>query len=210
MSRGFHTRRNLADRPDSETTHAIRKFHGTSSGDVVMEYGVDDGSDEEITLAYLGHVPAISWLSKKAGSASKQIDVNGELVRFSGFRTLFRGQSRPILALHTPTNEAVVVQGTVDSLHDRCDHSGVLGFSPVVEYVVEAIEGSTKGDYHYVHEFEKDAEPVLRWSENLGGLVYDRDRTLVASRRQNPKFNQKAIYEVGDWFREAGQEDRHA
>lgn len=204
------TRRNLAPTPDGELTSAIKKFHGTSSGDVVAEYAVDDGNNEEISLAYLGHVPAVAWLSKKVGSSPKQIDVNGELVRFDGFRNLFRGQSRPVLALHTPTNEAVIVQGTVDSLKDRCDSSGVLGFAPVVEYIVEAVEGSTKGDYHYVHEFEKDAEPVLRWDDTINGLVYDRDRTLVASRRKNPKkpIRKHAVYEITDWFHE-GQIRRH-
>lgn len=205
--RQVETRRNLSASPN--VTSAIQKFHGKSTGDVVMDYTVDDGKDDEIELAYLGHVPAISWLSKKVGSSPKQIDVNGEWVRFNGFRNLFRAtpnQSRPVLALHTPTNEAVIVQGTVASLKDRCDDGGVLGFAPVVEYIVEAVEGSSKGDYHYVHEFEKDAEPVLRWSDEFNGLVYDRDRTLVKSRRRN-KGAKTAVYEVSDWFHEA--ERRH-
>lgn len=201
------TRRNPAAPPPArETIDALRQFHGKATGDVVVEYGVNDGSDDEIELGYLGHVPAIAWLSKKTGSATKQIDVNGELVRFHGFRNLFRGQSRPVLALHIPTNEAVIVQGSVESLRSRCDDSGVLGFAPVVEYIVEAKEDSNKGDYHYVHEFEKDAEPVLRWNDKINGLVYDRDRTLVAARRRNG--TKQAIYEVTDWFHE-GQIRRH-
>lgn len=204
---GDYTRRNPVETrrnsgASGETLSAIRKFHGSSSGDLVCEYGTDDGDDEVFDLGYLGHVPAISWLSQKTGSAPKQIDVNGELVRFRGFRNLFRGQSRPVLALHIPTNEAVIVQGTVESLRSRCDDSGVLGFAPVVEYIVEDHKGSSKGDYHYVHEFDKDAEPVLRWDDRFNGLVYDRDRSLVASRRKN-EGKKQAVYEVSDWFHEA-------
>jgi hypothetical protein len=185
-------------------------FHGASDGSLLSEYSVDDGGSDVIELAYLGHVPAISMLSEEVGSAKKQIDVNGELVRFSGFRWLFRGKSRPILALHVPSGEAVVVQGTVDSLHDRCDSRGVLGLAPVVEYIVEAHEGSSKGEYHYVHEFAKDHEPVLRWSEELSGLVYDKDRTLMRPAKKslataaNPTFNKTAVYDVGEWFEETG------
>lgn len=206
---GDWTRRNpaAAVSPNRATIDALRRFHGKASGDVVSEYVVDDGSDEELELGYLGHVPAISWLSKKVGSASKQIDVNGELVKFHGFRNLFRGQSRPVLALHIPTNEAVIVQGSVESLRDRCDDSGVLGFAPVVEYIVEAQDGSSKGDYHYVHEFEREAEPVLAWNDRIKGLVYDRDRSLVASRRKNAGAK-RAVYEVTDWFHE-GELRRH-
>jgi hypothetical protein len=204
---GDWTRRNPVETspPASrETLNAVRKFHGAASGELLTEYGVNDDGDDEIELGYLGHVPAISFLSKKVGSAPKQIDVNGELVRFSGFRVLFRGQSRPVLALHIPTNEAVIVQGTVESMRDRCDDSGVLGYAPVVEYIVEEHDGSTKGDFHYVHEFDKDAEPVLRWADNINGLVYDRDRSLVATRRKNAG-KKKAVYEVTDWFHEASR-----
>jgi len=202
---GDYTRRNPNNGGlDSSVAGALRKFHGKVTGDVVSEYDNDDGGTDVIDLCYLGHVPAIAWLSDQRGSSNKQIDVNGELVRFRGFRKLFRGRSRPILALSVPTNEAVVVQGTVATLGDRCDSRGVLGFSPVVEYIVDAVKGSSKGSYHYVHEFAKDYEPVLRWDEALCGLVYDRDRTLMSSGRMaaNPRFNKTAVYEVSDWFHE--------
>ncbi len=187
-----------------ETPRAVKKFHGTSSGGVVSEYSVEDGDDDVIELAYLGHVPAVSLLSDEPGSAKKQVDVNGEKVRFSGFRWLFRGKSRPILALHVPTNQAVVVQGTVETLHDRCDSRGVMGFAPMVEYIVEEVDGSSKGEYHYVHTFEGSAEPVLRWSEEVNGLMYDKDRTLMqpAETRKNPRFNKRAVYSVDEWFEE--------
>lgn len=197
--------------PPREVTSATRRFHGKASGDIVEQFESDDGKEQVFDLSYLGHVPAISWLSSEPGSAEKQIDVNGELVSFTGFRRLFRGQSCPVLALHVPTNEAIVVRGTVESLKDRCDSRGVLGFSPVVEYIVNAVRGSSKGRYHYVHEFAKDAEPVLVWNDSMSGLVFDRDRTLVGSRRNksNAGFRKKAVYEVADWFREKGFEGHH-
>lgn len=201
---GDYTRRNPAALVDANTAGALKRFHGKVTGDVISEYDNADGGDDVIDLAYLGHCPAIAWLSDERGSANKQIDVNGELVRFRGFRKLFRGRSRPILTLSVPTNEAVLVQGTVESLRDRCDSRGVLGFSPVVEYIVDAVKNSSKGSYHYVHEFAKDYEPVLRWDDALCGLVYDRDRTLMSSGRKaaNPRFNKTAVYEVSDWFHE--------
>lgn len=208
-------RRNPAvsnDKPSGGVANALKKFHGKSDGEVVAEFKVDDGNDEVVQLGYLGHVPAISWLvdensrkrNKSRGQPApghKEIEVDGELVKFFGNRVLFRGDSQPILALRIPTNEAVIVQGSIDRLRDCCDSDGIFGLSPVVEYVVTAQKGSSKKSHHYVHEFEPGAEPVLRWDESVNGLVFDRNRTLV--RDQSSKIA-RAVYEVTDWFHEKG------
>lgn len=206
-------RRNDQSEPSRPVSGALQKFHGKSDGDIVAEFEINDGSDDEIQLAYLGHVPAVSWLEEPGAKRNKkrksrndtlgdhEIDVDGELVKFHGNRVLFRGRSQPILALRIPTNEAVIVQGSVDSLRDQCDADGIFGYSPVVEYIVEALKGSSKGDSHYVHEFEKDLEPVLRWDDSVNGLVFDRNRSLITGKRNSGK---RAIYEVTDWFHEKG------
>lgn len=209
---GDYRRNPAVEAPQRAVSTALQKFHGKSDGDVVAEFEVNDGSDEEIQLAYLGHVPAVSWLvdqgakrnrsrkSKNESSAgNKQIDVDGEIVKFFGNRHMFRGSSQPILALRIPTNEAVIVQGSVDSLRDCCDSDGIFGLSPVVEYIVEALKGSSKKDHHYVHEFEPGLEPVLRWDDSVNGLVFDRNRTLVRNCANQTK---RAVYVVEDWFHE--------
>lgn len=195
-------------RSPEEVDRAVNKFHGASTGRLVHQYTVDDGEpgQTEIDLAYLGDVPAVSWFSGVSGSRKHSIEVEGEKVEFNGFRTLFRGESMPILALwidrSVPVNDrlAVMVGGNVERLRDQCDSNGVLGAAPVVEYVVEKLANSNKAKDWFVHQFEPNAEPVLRWNDGINGLVYERDRS-VAGAKLNPPGG-RAVYKVTDWFHE--------
>lgn len=206
-------RRNLGSatlRPPEEVDRAVNKFHGASTGQLLDQYVVEDGEpgQQVIDLAYLGDVPAISWLSRRSGSREHSIKVEDEDVRFHGFRTIFRSKSSmPTLALwidrSVPVNDrlAVIVGDGVERLRDECDSDGVLGIAPIVEYVVEKLKRSNKAKDWFVHQFEPGAEPVLRWNEGINGLVYERDRK-IAGNRTNPPGG-RAVYKVTDWFHES-------
>jgi len=190
------------DAPSAPVRKAVERFHGTSDGDVVLEYeSGDEGDDKKVELAYLGHCPFVAWIAKGKGAKRHSIDVEGEEVAFVGHRQRFSGESRPVLALRTDTNEAVIVGGNVKKLKEHCSRNGVLGDAPVVEYVAEAIEDTTKGDdIHYVHEFglkkansgkkrkndgamDPKTLPRLEWDDEIEGLVY-----------------RGGAYVVTDWF----------
>lgn len=178
---------------------AVEKFHGTSEGDVVHEYEVDGDDDgRTISLAYLGRCPFIAWISKGEGAKRHSIDVEGEEVAFTGFRQKFSGKNKPYLCLRPDTNEAVIVGPGVEKLKERCSRNGSLGLAPVVEYVAEDVEGTSKGDdVHYVHEFglkkpgkrrnqgamDPETLPRLEWDDEVNGLVY-----------------RGGAYVVTDWF----------
>jgi len=204
------TRRNKG-RPPSPSSRAIdksiRSFHGSDPRwNEVFHHDTDIG-DDRIDLVYLGHAPAVSWVSGKRGSARHRIKVEDEWISFKGFRPQCGGSRRPVLALRTDTNEAVLVGGFLATLRRHCDHNGVLGYAPAVEYVVDedAIPDSSKETFHYVHEFKQEREPVLRWDDEIGGLVYDKDRTLMDPELSGPEA--EAAYYVEDWFHEV--EQRH-
>lgn len=188
-----------APAPPASVRKAVEKFHGTSEGDLLLEYEVGEGAEDgTISLAYLGRCPFIAWLSKAEGAKRHSIDVEGEEVAFTGFRQKFSGKNKPMLCLRTDTNEAVIVGPGVEKLRERCSRNGALGAAPVVEYVAEDIEGTSKGDdVHYVHEFglkkpgkrrnqgamDPETLPRLEWDDEVNGLVY-----------------RGGAYVVTDWF----------
>lgn len=197
---GVH-RNEETPKPSRRLRKAIESFHGQSRGNVLETFEIDDGDDAVVDLGYLGHVPFVSWVD--ADGDARRIEVEGEFIKFRGNRIPFKVSHRPLLGLVESSNEAVLVQGGIETLREHCDDRGVLGFAPAVEYVVKDAPGSTKGSHHYVHEFAKGFEPVLRWEDSIGGFVYDKDRTLMG-----PVDNPVAVYEVSDWFHEGNSRHR--
>lgn len=178
---------------------ALRKFHGTApNGTLLRKYATDDGSDAVIDLGYLGDCPGVAWLSDASGSSDHDILVEKSHVRWNGFHRLFHGdQPRVDLiddpSIHPDKQLACIVGGEIRKLKERCGENGVLGIAPIVEYTVERLPESTKSENHWCHQFDKDLEPILRWSDEVNGLVYERDRSLMG-------LTGVAPYRVRDWF----------
>ncbi len=177
-------RRRNDEQPPSAVLDAVELFHGSSDGEKVAEFKVDDGEpgDEKVYLALLGRCPFVSWYSKARGAKQHAIEVEGEYVKFKGFRPAFRGEGQPYLALDTSNREAVIVGGNVERLKKQCTGDPI---APVVEYIVpeELKKKSSKAGAHYVHEFDKGTEPKLSWDEEVNGLRYN-----------------GGSYVVSDWF----------
>jgi hypothetical protein len=195
------TENRSVDSPD-HVKRAVKKFHGTETGRLVKEYSTDDGSNTKIDLAYLGDCPAVAWLSNAKGSTNHDIVVEKEHVKFRGFRVTFDDKNvndMPTVCLWVDPNVetkdqlAVLVGGGIARLKKYCGKNGVLGIAPIDEYVVERLPSSKKSDSWYLHQHVKGKEPVLRWSNKVNGLVFERDRSLVG-------LSGKAIYRVSDWF----------
>ena len=189
---------NGTDSPPERVNKAVKRFHGTSNGTLLRKFTTDDGSNAVIDLAYLGDCPGIAWLSDEKGSGDHDILVEKSHVKFHGFRRLFRGdQPRVDLIVDPSVNPdkqlACIVGGEIRKLKDRCDENGILGVAPFVEYTVERIPNSNKAESHWVHQFDKDLEPILRWSDEVNGFVYERDRSIAG-------LTGVAPYCVREWF----------
>lgn len=183
----------------SHVAKEIELFHGTSKGQVLLdeEFKLSDNDGRVNELGYCGHCPWISWESNGPGSEDHEILVDKDLVKFHGFRIAFRGTGRPVLCkdLSKPGKapEGVIVGGQVAKLKKHLDENGKLGRAYVVEYVVD-MDGSSKGDDHYVHEFKQSkrsnaggratrVRPDLVWDDGVNGLRYV-----------------GGVYRLSDWF----------
>jgi hypothetical protein len=189
---------NGTDVSPERVNKAVRRFHGTSNGTLLRKFSTDDGRSVTIDLAYLGDCPAVAWLSDERGSSDHDILVEKSHVRFHGFRTLFHGDDQPHLDLWvdpsvSPSRQLACITGpAIRKLKDRCGENGVLGVAPIVEYTVEEIEDSSKADSHFVHTYD-EPQPVLRWRDEINGLVYERDRSVAGLSGVSP-------FVVDDWF----------